>query len=316
MLFSSITFLFLFLPFVIVIYYTLLRNRRKAQNVFLCVLSIFFYAWGEPMFAFVMLLSIVLNFFFGLYIGKRSHSTSSKVALILSIAFNLAILFVFKYLAFTITNINQITGLGLPVPEIALPIGISFFTFQAMSYVIDVYRGEQYQKSILNVGLYISFFPQLIAGPIVRYKTVADQINNRKETLDDFSSGVYRFIIGLGKKVLLANTMAVVADTFFDSNADGLSVASAWIGAIAYTLQIFFDFSGYSDMAIGLGRMFGFIFLKTLTIPISQLQLPSFGEDGIFLWVHGSGITCIFRWEEVVLRAKDALSSIFLWFGC
>ena len=229
------------------------------------------------MFVFVMLLSIILNYSFGLFIGIRDkNSLSKKIALILSIVFNLSILFVFKYLAFPITNIKQLIGIGLPVPEIALPIGISFFTFQAMSYVIDVYRGEQYQKNILNVGLYISFFPQLIAGPIVRYETVADQINNRKETLDDFSSGVYRFIIGLGKKVLLANTMAVVADTFFDGNVGELSVASAWIGAIAYTLQIFFDFSGYSDMAIGLGRMFGFHFLENFNYPYISTSITEF----------------------------------------
>ena len=263
MLFSSTTFLFFFLPFAITIYYTLLKNKRKAQNIFLCIISLIFYAWGEPMFVSLMLLSILFNYLFGLYIGKNKDDKSKRlIVLTVSIIFNLTLLFIFKYLSFTILNLNQLTGLSLNVPNITLPIGISFFTFQSMSYVIDVYRGEEYQKNVLNVGLYVSFFPQLIAGPIVRYETVAYQINHRKESFDDFANGVVRFIIGLGKKVLLANTMAVVADMFFDGKVSELSVLSAWIGAIAYTMQIFFDFSGYSDMAIGLGKIFGFHFLE------------------------------------------------------
>jgi len=277
MLFSSTTFLFLFLPFSIVIYYTLLKNKRNAQNVFLFIVSLLFYAWGEPAFVFVMLSSIVINYFLGLYIGKKgSNDPKSKLMVVLAVVSNLSMLFIFKYLTFTITTINQALGTNMFVPNIVLPIGISFFTFQAMSYVIDVYRGEQYQKSILNVGLYISFFPQLIAGPIVRYETVANQINNRKENFDDFSSGVCRFIVGLGKKVLIANTMAVVADNFFDTSTSDLSVASAWIGAIAYAFQIFFDFSGYSDMAIGLGRMFGFHFLENFNYPYISTSITEF----------------------------------------
>jgi len=277
MLFSSTTFLFFFLPFAIVIYYTILKNKRKAQNIFLCLISIVFYAWGEPAFVFIMLFSILINYFLGLFIGKKEQTDSKrKIALVIAIIINISILFVFKYLSFTLTNISQLFGLNVVIPNIALPIGISFFTFQAMSYVIDVYRGEEYQKNILNVGLYISFFPQLIAGPIVRYETVAHQINYRKETLDDFASGVYRFIIGLGKKVLLANTMAVVADTFFNGEVSNQSVLSAWVGAIAYTFQIFFDFSGYSDMAIGLGRMFGFHFLENFNYPYISTSITEF----------------------------------------
>lgn len=277
MLFSSTTFLFFFLPFAIVIYYTILRNKRKAQNIFLCLISIVFYAWGEPAFVFVMLFSILINYFLGLLIGKKEQTVPRrKIALVIAIIINISILFVFKYLSFTLINISQLFGLNIVIPNIALPIGISFFTFQAMSYVIDVYRGEEYQKNILNVGLYISFFPQLIAGPIVRYETVAHQINYRKETLDDFASGVYRFIIGLGKKVLLANTMAVVADTFFNGEVSNQSVLSAWVGAIAYTFQIFFDFSGYSDMAIGLGRMFGFHFLENFHYPYISTSITEF----------------------------------------
>lgn len=276
MIFSSAIFLFLFLPLAITIYYTVLRKNRRLQNVFLCVLSILFYAWGEPAFVFVMLLSITVNYFFGKYIAQNDSQQKRKLAVTISVIVNLSLLFVFKYLAYTIENINIFAKTNFSVPAIALPIGISFFTFQAMSYVIDVYRGEEYQSDIINVGLYISFFPQLIAGPIVRYETVAQQIKDRKETFDDFSEGVFRFIIGLGKKVLIANTMAVVADYFFDSNTDSLSLVGAWIGAFAYTFQIYFDFGGYSDMAIGLGRMFGFRFLENFDYPYVSLSITEF----------------------------------------
>ena len=276
MLFSSSIFLFMFLPFVITIYYTVLRKNRKHQNIFLCIISILFYAWGEPVFVLLMLFSIIINYFLGLLIDKSKNQSKNKLIVAFAVIINLSILFVFKYLTFTINNINFLTGLEFPAPSIALPIGISFFTFQAMSYVIDVYRGEECQKNILNVGLYISFFPQLIAGPIVRYETVAHQIKNRTETFEDFSEGVSRFIVGLAKKVLIANTMAVIADYFFDQNISELSVAAAWIGAFAYTFQIYFDFSGYSDMAIGLGRMFGFRFLENFNHPYISTSITEF----------------------------------------
>lgn len=235
-----------------------------------------FYAWGEVAFVFVMILSIVTNYFFGLFVNKDKSVKKRKAFLIVAIVFNLSILFVFKYLMFVLTNVKALFGLDLIIPEIALPIGISFFTFQAMSYVIDVYRGEEAQKSVLNVGLYVSFFPQLIAGPIVRYQTVSHQIIHRKETFDDFSSGVCRFIVGLGKKVLLANSLAVVADAAFDGDVSNTSASFAWLGAIAYTMQIFFDFSGYSDMAIGLGRMFGFKFLENFNYPYISISVTEF----------------------------------------
>ena len=276
MLFSSSTFLFAFLPIVIFIYYVFLRNHRNLQNIFLLIASLIFYAWGEVAFVFVMMLSIIANYFFGLFVSRAKNTNKKKLPLVLSIVFNLSILFVFKYLVFTLTNINALFGANLAIPNIALPIGISFFTFQAMSYVIDVYRGEEAQKSILNVGLYISFFPQLIAGPIVRYKTVAYQILHRKESFDDFSSGVCRFIIGMGKKVLLANSLAVVADAAFDGDIANTSASFAWLGAIAYTMQIFFDFSGYSDMAIGLGKMFGFKFLENFDYPYISGSITEF----------------------------------------
>ena len=276
MLFSSSTFLFAFLPIVVFVYYVFLRKHRNLQNVFLLISSLIFYAWGEVTFVFVMIFSIVANYLFGLFVSKSQKASKKKLALVLSIVFNLSILFVFKYLVFTLTNINSIFGTNISVPDIALPIGISFFTFQAMSYVIDVYRGEEVQKNILNVGLYISFFPQLIAGPIVRYNTVAHQILHRKESFDKFSSGVCRFIIGLGKKVLLANSMAVVADAAFNGDISNTSASFAWVGAIAYTMQIFFDFSGYSDMAIGLGRMFGFEFLENFNYPYISCSITEF----------------------------------------
>ena len=219
MLFSSSIFIFAYLPIVLFIYYIILRNI-KIRNIFLVIVSLIFYAWGEPRFVFIMLLSITLNYIFGILVDKyRENKSISRILLTLMVIFNLSIIFVFKYLMFTISNINKLANTNFTVPEIALPIGISFFTFQAISYVIDVYRKNgDVQKNPLNVALYISFFPQLIAGPIVRYETVAEQIKYRKETFDDLSKGICRFIIGVGKKVLLANTFAVLADRAFNSN--------------------------------------------------------------------------------------------------
>lgn len=215
MLFSSNVFIFVYLPVVLLVNHALKFNRR-AQNVFLCLASLLFYAWGEPRFVLVMMASILVNWFFGLLVGKFKENKNVRWLIALDVFINLSIIFIYKYLAFTVKNLNLVLHAHWKVPEIALPIGISFFTFQAISYVIDVYRGRgEAQKNLLNVGLYISFFPQLIAGPIVRYETIADQINNRKENLQDFSDGVVRFIIGLGKKVLLANNMALIADHAF-----------------------------------------------------------------------------------------------------
>ena len=280
MLFSSTIFLYLFLPIVLFFNFIVLKKSRLLQNIFLLFASLFFYAWGEPKFVLVMIASIIINWFFGLMVSKkRDNKRLSRLFIGLDVAFNLAILFVFKYLTFTANIIDTIFGTNLLIPNIALPIGISFFTFQAMSYVIDVYREKgEVQTNILYVGLYISFFPQLIAGPIVRYETIADQIKNRKETLDDFFDGFARFVVGLSKKVLLANNFAILADQAFDSakNGDSISVMFGWLGAIAYTLQIFFDFSGYSDMAIGLGRMFGFHFLENFDYPYISISITEF----------------------------------------
>jgi alginate O-acetyltransferase complex protein AlgI len=278
MLFASTVFIFAFLPIVLFLYYVPFRKFRLAQNILLLISSLIFYAWGEPKYVLIMILSILANYGFGLLVDKfRSSKFKSRLIITFTAIFNLGILYIFKYLVFTIKNINSIADINLTVPNIVLPIGISFFTFQAMSYVIDVYRenGEA-QKNPLNVGLYISFFPQLIAGPIVRYETVAYQIKHRKEDFSKFSEGVCRFIIGLAKKVLLANTMAVVADYAFDLPFNELTVVMSWVGAIAYTFQIFFDFSGYSDMAIGLGKMFGFEFLENFNYPYISKSISEF----------------------------------------
>ncbi len=276
MVFSTTTFILLFLPVVLLVYYfPPIRKHRSISNLVLSLASLFFYAWGEPSFVLVMLGSIFVNWALGLLVDKFRNTKRAKTPLIAAVVVNVALLFVFKYLTFLLTNFNLLFNKNIDTLNISLPIGISFFTFQAMSYVIDVYRGHgKAQKNPLNVILYISFFPQLIAGPIVRYETVAEEINNRVETFEDFSSGVYRFLIGLSKKVLLANNLAVLADAAFDGQKP--TVLSAWIGALAYSLQIYFDFSGYSEMAIGLGRMFGFHFLENFDYPYVSRSITEF----------------------------------------
>ena len=280
MLFSSTVFLYLFLPIVLFFYYVVFKWSRPMQNIFLLIASLFFYAWGEPKFVLIMMASIIINWLFGLIISKKRDSRGvTRLILTLTVLVNLSLLFVFKYLTFAETTINSLFGASLPIHNIALPIGISFFTFQAMSYVIDVYRQKgEVQTNILYVGLYIAFFPQLIAGPIVRYETVADEIKNRKETFADFTEGFARFVVGMAKKVLLANAFALLADQAFNTVRDGgsISVAFSWLGAIAYAFQIFFDFGGYSDMAIGLGRMFGFHFLENFDYPYISTSITEF----------------------------------------
>ena len=274
MLFSSSIFLFLFLPLVLVIYYLPLRKCRQGQNVFLLLASLFFYAWGEPWFVLVMIGSIVANYGFGLWVAhNKRRGKTCRVPIFLTLVANLGILFVFKYLMFTLSILNGL-GASFVIPVIELPIGISFFTFQALSYVLDVHRDRgQVQHSPLKVGLYISFFPQLIAGPIVKYETVADQIDNRQENWADFSSGCARFVVGLGKKVLLSNQLALIADRAYGMAGDELTMSFAWLGAVAYILQLYNDFSGYSDMAIGLGKMFGFHFLENFNYPFIATSL-------------------------------------------
>ena len=306
MLFSSVIFIGCFLPAVLFVYYVILRKRnRLTQNCFLLFASLAFYAWGEPLFVFMLIVSFTGNWAFGLLAGKRIGAPQAERPVIAAmLIFNLSIFFVFKYLTFTVKNLNFLLNADISIPNIMLPIGISFFTFQAISYVLDVRRGKKpVQKSLLTVGLYISFFPQLIAGPIVRYDTIAEQLTDRKESLDAFSEGVCRFIVGLSKKVLLANSFAVIADkSFAVAQVGELSVAFAWLGAIAYMLQIYFDFSGYSDMAIGLGGMFGFKLPENFNYPyISKsasefwrrwhISLGSWFRDYVYFPLGGSRVS-------------------------
>ena len=276
MLFSSSIFLFVFLPVVLLCYYLPFRGHRQGQNMLLLAASLLFYAFGEPWFVFVMIASILANYGFGLWVdAARRKGWSRRLPIVCTVVFNMSIFFVFKYLVFVLTNLNLL-GFQFMIPVIELPIGISFFTFQAMSYVLDVSRGDApVQRSPFKVGLYVSLFPQLIAGPIVRYTTIADEIDGRRETWADFSSGVSRFLVGLGKKVLLSNQLAVVADTAFGGGAPS-SVAFGWLGAVCYILQLYYDFSGYSDMAIGLGRMFGFHFLENFNYPYISTSISEF----------------------------------------
>ena len=270
MVFSSFTFLFLFFPVLTALYFLLPAHFREGRNGLLLVFSLFFYACGGLGAFPLILVSIGVNYLFGLLVdGKRA-----KLWLWLAVAVNLGLLGWFKYAGFLAANLNLL-GLPVPVPEIALPIGISFFTFQGMSYVIDVYRKEAPPaKNPLHVALYIALFPQLVAGPIVRYTTVMEEIVSRRETLDEFAAGGIRLCFGLGKKMLLANTLGQLADAVF-ADADP-TMTLAWLGALAYTGQIYFDFSAYSDMAIGLGRMFGFHFLENFNYPYISKSITEF----------------------------------------
>ena len=339
MVFSSILFTFLFLPVVIALYFVI-RND-KARNLVLLAASLLFYAWGEPKFVFVMLASIAVNYVLARLIGEKvpegtgqtpeeklpetpGHAPNGagqapddnrlqrrRVLLITAIACNLLLLFVFKYANFSVKMLDDLLHLNLPIPGIALPIGISFFTFQAMSYVIDVYRGETPpQKNPLYLALYISFFPQLIAGPIVRYRTIADQIEgHRVITAESFAEGARRFMVGFSKKVIIANNLAVVAAGPFgilDYAGAGHTVPYYWLAAIAYSLQILFDFSGYSDMAIGLGRMFGFRFDENFNYPYTassvtdfwrrwHISLSSWFRDYVYIPLGGSRTKSVAR---------------------
>lgn len=275
MLFSSSIFIFAFLPIALLIYRCL---PAKFRNGFLLLASFFFYAWGEPKFILILFTSIFCNYVLALLM-ERKHGPARKVVLMLVCVFNIGLLFVFKYTNFMLENLSLLTGLSFSIVSISLPIGISFFTFQALSYVIDVYRGEvKAQHNPLDLALYISLFPQLVAGPIVRYQTIAFELKQRSLTWDNFHYGVQRFIIGLSKKMIIANNLAGAADYSFDTVAkmETISVSMAWLGAICYTFQIYYDFSGYSDMAIGLGRMFGFHFEENFNYPYISKSITEF----------------------------------------
>ncbi len=274
MVFSSTIFLCVYLPLVLLGYYIC---PKKGRNLFLLIVSLVFYAWGEPKYVFLMMFSIVINFAFGLLMDKhRRNEKRLKLMLVLSVVIDLGLLSVFKYTDFIITNVNAIFNTGFDLLNIALPIGISFYTFQAMSYTIDVYRNDvRVQRNLIDFGMYITMFPQLIAGPIVRYSDVQDQLAERSVTSADFSEGIMRFVAGLGKKVLLANQMGAVWSGIYALGGD-VSALTAWTGAAAYTFQIYFDFSGYSDMAIGLGRMFGFKFPENFLYPYESVSITDF----------------------------------------
>ena len=274
MVFSSTIFLCVYLPLVLLGYYIC---PKKGRNLFLLIASLVFYAWGEPKYVFLMIFSILVNYIFGRLMDKhRENKKRLKLMLVLSVVIDIGLLSVFKYTDFIITNVNAIFGANFDLLNIALPIGISFYTFQAMSYTIDVYRNDvRVQKNLIDFGMYITMFPQLIAGPIVRYADVQDQLAERSVTTVDFSEGVMRFVVGLGKKVLLANQMGAVWSEIYALGGD-VSALMAWTGAIAYTFQIYFDFSGYSDMAIGLGRMFGFKFPENFRYPYQSVSITDF----------------------------------------
>lgn len=273
MVFSSLVFLSIFLPAVLILHS--LIPSVAVQNMLLLAASLIFYAYGEPVYVLLMIASAFINFLFALLIER--FPAHRRLFLVPAVIWNLGSLGVFKYAGFLAETVNTLTGLKIPVPHPALPIGISFFTFQAMSYVIDVYRENvTAQKSFARILLYISFFPQLIAGPIVKYHDIDQELMNRRQTLPQVSEGIRRFITGLGKKVLIANYMGVIADTLFAAPAPDINILNAWLGAAAYMLQIYFDFSGYSDMAIGLGWMFGFHFKENFQYPYTSLSIREF----------------------------------------
>ena len=301
MVFSSLTFLFAFLPVFFLVYF--LSGKLfgiRGMNLALLLFSLFFYAWGEPVYVLLMLFSICANYGFGL-LAERAKRKRGVLAL--AAAVNLSLIIVFKYSGLFVSSLNSLSGLGLAVPEIALPIGISFYTFQALSYVVDVCRGEvKAQRSIISFGAYISMFPQLIAGPIVRYETVAPQIDSRKPREEDIAWGIRRFLIGLGKKTLIANTMAATADALAAYGSRNIGALGSWISVLAFTLQIYFDFSGYSDMAIGLGRMLGFSYLENFNSPYCassitdfwrrwHISLSSFFRDYVYIPMGGNRVS-------------------------
>jgi alginate O-acetyltransferase complex protein AlgI len=273
MVFSSLPFLFFYLPVAVAVY---LLSPLKLRNLCLLVVSLFFYGWGEPVYISIMLLSIAVDYTHGLLVERwRDNDRRARMAVASSVLCNLAILVFFKYWDFIAVNVNALTGLSVPVLGLPLPIGVSFYTFQTMSYTIDVYRRDApVQRSVTAFGAYVTLFPQLIAGPIVRYRTVADQLVSREENLEKFTSGIRRFTVGMAKKVLLANAIGQLWDVSLASRE--LTMAGAWLGLLAYAFQIYFDFSGYSDMAIGLGRMFGFEFLENFNYPYISRSVVEF----------------------------------------
>ena len=274
MVFSSLTFLLFFLPAVLAVYFAV---PARFKNAVLFLFSLAFYAWGEPVYVCLMLFSTVLDYSCGRAVDAHRGTGKAKAALLVSVCVNLALLAVFKYSDLFVQTFNRLCGTALPLPHLPLPIGISFYTFQTMSYTIDVYRGRAaVQKNIVSFGAYVALFPQLIAGPIVRYQTIADELNTRTHSADGFGEGAWRFTVGLAKKVLLANNVGQLWDILRAVPAGRLSVLGTWLGIVAFAFQIYFDFSGYSDMAIGLGRMFGFHFPENFNYPYISKSITEF----------------------------------------
>ena len=276
MVFSSLYFLFLYLPIVLLIYYI---TPLKWRNLFLLVVNLVFYGWGEPVYILLMLFTIVVDYFSGLAVARckgQGNDRGAKIAVAAALVLNLAILFFFKYWDLVATTLQHV-GLNMPVLELALPIGISFYTFQTMTYPVDVYRGDaEAQRSLVNFGTFVTLFPQLIAGPIIKYKELADQMTCRTHSPEQFASGVQVFVVGLAKKVLLANNIGKLWDVYLALPTDQLTVAGAWLGVLAFSLQLYFDFSGYSDMAVGLGRMLGFEFPRNFNYPYISKSVTEF----------------------------------------
>lgn len=303
MLFSSTTFIFMFLTLLLILYFPI--KNIKYRNIILLIFSLIFYSWGEPKYIFLMLLTVLIAYMFGLLIDKyRNDKKKSKLFLVISVILILLNLFIFKYLDFSIGIINSVFKTNIGLTKLVLPIGISFYTFQILSYVIDLYWGKVgVQKKYFRLLLYVSFFPQLIAGPIVRYETVEKEISDRKTTLDGFISGFKRFIWGLAKKVIIANNVAIFCDYVYN-NYSSYGSNILWVAAVCYTLQIYFDFSGYSDMAIGLGKMFGFNFLENFNYPYIatsitdfwrrwHISLSSFFRDYVYIPLGGNRVSKI-----------------------
>ena len=266
MVFANLFFLYLFLPVNLILYFS--TKNRAFRNAVLIFFSLFFYAWGEPVWVTLLIFSATIDYFHGLIIEKYRGKTGAKLALISSLVLNLGLLAIFKYSGFFVENFNFITGLDLPVPAFSLPIGISFYTFQTLSYTIDVYKGNvEPQHNYMKFFMYVSLYTQLVAGPIVRYADVAVEVNNRKENLEDIWSGTARFLVGLTKKVFIANVAGSFAETYLAGDLTKQSTAAVWFGILMFSIQIYYDFSGYSDMAIGLGKVFGFHFLENFNYP-------------------------------------------------
>ena len=317
MLFSSLTFLLAFLPLVLVLYY--INNNRVYRNIILLISSLIFYSWGEPRTIIIMIITIIVNYVMAIMIEENEKYR--KLLFIVTCIFNIGILFFFKYFNFFVNDVLMLKNVTL---NIILPIGISFYTFQILSYVIDVYKKEVVaQRSIINLGAYVTMFPQLIAGPIVRYQTIAKELTERKEHVDDIAEGLRRFIIGLGKKIIIANQMAIIADKVYLSiPLHDLNTMFAWIGTIAFALQIYYDFSGYSDMAIGLGKMFGFHFVENFNYPYIatsitdfwrrwHISLSSWFRDYVYIPLGGSRCSKA-RW---MLNIMIVWSLTGLWHG-